>query len=122
LFCFFYPKDNAPVCVAQVCSFRDNYSKFTDLDAVVVGINPGYLVNHKEFSVSNNLQFPVLADKHNKVQKLFGVPKLFLSKSPKRYTFIIDKYGIIKYIYYNRRANIKKHVEESLRVLKEENK
>lgn len=115
---FFYPKDNAPVCEAQVCSFRDNYSKFEDIDAIVVGVNPGYLVTHKEFSKSNNLQFPILADKNSKIQKMFGVPNLFLSTSPKRYTFIIDKYGIIRNIYYSRKANVNKHIEESLLTLK----
>ncbi len=117
---FFYPKDNAPVCEAQACSFRDNYSKFIDLDAIVVGINPGYLVTHKEFSLKNQLQYPILADRDSEIRKIFGVPRLFLSKNPKRYTFIIDKYGIIKYIYYSRKSNINKHIEESLRVLKEE--
>lgn len=111
---FFYPKDFAAVCEAQACSFRDNYSKFEDLDALVVGVNPGYLVTHKEFSLKNKLQYPILADKEGTVRKMFGVPRLFLSKSPKRYTFIIDKYGIISNIYYDRRANVNKHVEEAL--------
>lgn len=115
---FFYPKDNAPVCEAQVCSFRDNYSKFEDLNAVVVGINPGYLVTHRDFSRSNKLQFPLLADKYSQIQKMFGVPNLFFSTNPKRYTFIIDKYGIIKNIYYSRKVNVNKHVEESLITLK----
>lgn len=44
---------------------------------------------------------------------MFGVPRIFLSKGPKRYTFVIDKYGIIKNIYYDKK-NVKKHIEEAL--------
>jgi peroxiredoxin Q/BCP len=117
---FFYPKDNAPICEAQVCTFRDNYSKFVDAGAIVVGINPGHLTSHKKFATSNNLQFPILADKNNVVQKMFGIPKIFLSKNPKRYTFIIDKYGIIRNVYYKRGTNVNKHVEEALKTIKQE--
>ena len=117
---FFYPKDYAPVCEAQVCSFRDNYAKFEDLDAVVVGINPGYLVTHREFSTKNKLQYPLLVDNNGVVQKMFGIPKIFLSRNPKRYTFVIDKYGIIKKIFYDRRANVNRHVDEAIFTLKED--
>ncbi|MCF6350358.1 MAG: peroxiredoxin [Flavobacteriaceae bacterium] len=113
---FFYPKDNAPICTLQVISFRDSYSEFRELNAKVVGINPEYLMNHTEFSKANNLQYPILADKNNTVQKLFGVPWFSVSKRPKRYTFIVNKYGVIKHVYYNKK-DAESHVTEALKAL-----
>jgi len=113
---FFYPSNKSKVCTKQACSFRDNYSKFKKLNAKVVGINPDYLVNHSEFSVKNKLPYQILADKNNKVQKLFGVPSLFLSSKPKRYTFVIDKKGFIRNVYYNRR-DVESHITHALKIL-----
>lgn len=77
---FFYPKDFAPVCQAEACSFRDNFSKFEDLDAQIVGINPGYLITHSEFSIKNKLQYPILADKKGTVRKCLECQEFFYQK------------------------------------------
>ncbi len=117
---FFYPKVFAPRCTAQACSFRDNKTNFNALDAIVVGINPANIVNQSKFASENELSYPVLSDRNNRVKKMFGVPSLFLSSKPKRYTFIIDKNGIIQKIYYNKK-NIEAHIDVALATLYETN-
>ncbi|HFS67022.1 MAG TPA: peroxiredoxin [Flavobacteriia bacterium] len=117
---FFYPKAGAPVCTAEACLFRDNTSDFKQLNAKIIGISPDDTENQQNFTEEYNLPYQVLSDKNNRVRKLFGVPTLFLSKRPKRYTFIIDKNGIIQKIYYNKK-NVNAHVEESLITLYREN-
>lgn len=113
---FFYPKDNAPTCTKQICSFRDNSMRFKNLNAKVIGINPAYLVTHTRFAIDNKIQYSILSDKDNRVQKMFGVPNIFMSSLPKRYTFIIDKLGIIKHIYHNKN-DAESHIEESIKAL-----
>ncbi len=113
---FFYPKASAPVCTAQACSFRDNQSAFNNLNAKIVGISPDYIEDQQDFTIENRLPYSVLSDKDNRIRKKFGVPTLFLSSKPKRYTFVIDKYGIIQKIFYSKK-DIEAHINQSLATL-----
>jgi peroxiredoxin Q/BCP len=113
---FFFPKAGAPVCTAQACLFRDYISKFKELGAKIIGISPDSASKQKTFIKDNKLPYTVLSDKKNRIRKLFGVPSLFLSNKPKRYTFIIDKKGIIKRIYYSKK-DIESHIEQALTTL-----
>jgi len=113
---FFYPKAGAPVCTSQACSFRDNILAFKKLDAKIVGISPDNTESQQQFSKKNHLPYQVLTDKNNRVRKLFGIPTLFLSKRPKRYTIIVDKNGIIKNIYYNKK-DVDAHIDQALATL-----
>lgn len=117
---FFYPKAGAPVCTAEACSFRDNISEFENLNAKIVGISPDNLEIQQSFTKENHLPYNVLTDKNNRVRKLFGVPTLFLSKRPKRYTFVMDKNGIIQKIYYNKK-DVDSHITQALSTLEQDN-
>ncbi len=117
---FFYPKAGAPVCTAQACSFRDNIEQFKELHAKIVGISPDSTESQENFTTQNHLPYTVLSDKNNQIRKLFGVPSLFLSKRPKRYTFVVDKKGIIQKIYYNKN-DVDSHIDQALATLNKEN-
>jgi len=117
---FFYPKAGAPVCTAQACSFRDNISEFKKLGAKIVGISPDKLNKQKDFVLQNKLPYTVLSDKNNRIRKLFGIPTLFLSKRPKRYTIVIGANGIIQKIYYNKK-DVDAHIDQALSTLNIEN-
>lgn len=47
---FFYPKDDSPVCTAEVCSFRDNYEVFRAAGAEVIGVSSDSLDSHRRFA------------------------------------------------------------------------
>jgi peroxiredoxin Q/BCP len=36
---FFYPEDDTPGCVKEVCNFRDDYSKYEREGAVLLGVS-----------------------------------------------------------------------------------
>ncbi len=36
----FYPGDNTPGCTRQLCSYRDDFSDFERVGAVLLGISP----------------------------------------------------------------------------------
>ena len=114
---YFYPKDDTPGCTKQACKFRDEFEKFTDLGALVIGISADNIESHKKFEEKYNLPFILLADTENDVRSLFGVPKnLFLI--PGRVTYVIDKRGVVQYIF-NSQLGTDKHIENSLQILKD---
>jgi peroxiredoxin Q/BCP len=114
---YFYPKDDTPGCTKEACKFRDDFESFNDLGASVIGISADSVTSHKKFEEKYNLPFTLLADVDNKVRALFGVPKsmIFL---PGRVTYVIDKKGIVRYIF-NSQFGAEKHIENALNKLKE---
>ena len=114
---FFYPKDNTTGCTAEACSFRDEYEQFLDSDAIVIGVSSDDEASHRNFIRNHNLPYTLLSDPDGKVRKLFGVPRSFFGLLPGRTTYIIDKKGIIRYIF-NSQIDIRKHVETAIEVLK----
>ncbi|RXP52802.1 peroxiredoxin [Lutibacter sp. HS1-25] len=113
---YFYPKDDTPGCTKEACKFRDDFESFTDLGTVVIGISADSVASHKNFEQKYNLPFLLLADTKNEVRNLFGVPKnLFFI--PGRVTYVIDKNGIVKYIF-NSQLSAEKHIENALQKLK----
>ena len=116
---YFYPKDDTPGCTAQACSFRDQFEDFTDADAVVIGISGQSVESHKTFAEKHRLTFTLLSDEGNKIRKQFGVPTNFFGLMPGRVTYVIDKNNKVVYIF-NSQTNISGHIEESLKILKEQ--
>ena len=113
---YFYPKDDTPGCVKEACKFRDDFEDFLKLETLVIGISGDSVASHKKFEEKYNLPFTLLADINNEVRKLFGVPKsmVFL---PGRVTYVIDKDGIVQYIF-NSQFGAEKHIENALLKLK----
>jgi len=113
---YFYPKDDTPGCTKEACKFRDDFERFTDLGTVVIGISADSVASHKNFEQKYNLPFLLLADTKNEVRNLFGVPKnLFFI--PGRVTYVIDKNGIVQYVF-NSQLSAEKHIENALQKLK----
>ena len=113
---YFYPKDDTPGCTAEACSFRDQFTEFTDAGAEVIGISSDSEASHKAFADKHRLPFTLLSDRGAKVRAAFGVPATF-GFVPGRVTFVIGKDGLIKHAF-NSQMNASKHVAESLAVIK----
>ncbi len=106
---YFYPKDNTPGCTTQACEFTQNYEKFADKNAVIVGISPDSVKAHENFISKFNLKHILLSDSEKEVAKSYGVwgVKKNYGKEYEgivRSTFIIDEKGKIAKIYSNVRA------------------
>jgi len=113
---YFYPKDDTPGCTKESCSFRDQYTAFTDAGAEVLGISSDSPESHRAFAEKYRLPFPLLSDEGGAVRKAFGVPKS-LGLLPGRVTYVIDKQGVIRHAF-NSQLNATKHVDEAMAVLK----
>jgi peroxiredoxin Q/BCP len=90
----FYPGDETPVCTKQLCSYQDDLGRFTELDAVVLGISAQNLDSHERFAAKRGLTFPLLADTDKAVARLYGVTGPF---GTKRAVFVIDAEGVVRW-------------------------
>lgn len=92
----FYPGDNTPICTAQMCSVRDNWSDYQASGAEVVGISTDSEKSHKSFTDKHSLTLRLLADEKGEVVEKYDV-KSWLPGRSARAVVIIDKNGIITY-------------------------
>jgi thioredoxin-dependent peroxiredoxin len=92
----FYPGDNTPVCTAQLCSVRDNWSDYEATGAEVVGISTDTVSSHKDFGDKHHLTLKLLADETGEVVDQYGV-KSWLPGRSARAVVVIDKDGTIRY-------------------------
>jgi peroxiredoxin Q/BCP len=114
---YFYPKDFSLGCTQEACSFRDAYTAFTDLGAVVLGISSNSETSHRAFAEKYRLPFALLSDPGGKVRELYEVPTV-LGRIEGRVTYVIDKSGMIRHAF-NAMVGATRHIPEALRVLKE---
>jgi len=92
----FYPGDDTPVCTAQLCSVRDNWSDYQATGAEVVGISTDSGASHKSFADKHNLTLNLLADEKGEVVEKYGM-KSWLPGRSARGVVVIDKNGDVAY-------------------------
>jgi len=113
---FFYTEDESPTCTREVMEFNSKKDKFKELNTVVVGLNPASIVYHRKFVIKLELAYQILFDRNNDIQKKFKVPNVKGTKNPQRYTFVVNKKGIIQKIFHSDN-NAEIHIIESLKTL-----
>lgn len=111
---FFYPKDDTPGCIREVCSFRDHYEDFITAGIKVIGISNDTPEIHYAFRKRNRLPFTLLSDEYNKVRNLFGVRTNLFGLIPGRVTYVIDQKGIIQHVFKSQ-FRVTRHVKEALK-------
>lgn len=92
----FYPGDNTPVCTAQLCSVRDNWSEYQATGAEVVGISTDSVSSHRSFADKYNLTLKLLSDEKGEVVAAYDAKSWIPGRSA-RAVVVIDKNGIIRY-------------------------
>jgi thioredoxin-dependent peroxiredoxin len=109
---YFYPKDDTTGCTIQACRFRDDFGRFQEAGAEVLGISDDSTGSHNRFAAKYKLPFTLLSDKGGHVRKLYGVKKT-LGLIPGRVTFVIDSGGIVRHVFSSQ-SSPARHVEEAL--------
>ncbi|MCL7027092.1 hypothetical protein MKW94_007633 [Papaver nudicaule] len=105
------------LCIsAKACAFRDSYEKFKKAGAQVVGISGDSPESHKAFAKKFRLPYTLLSDEGNKIRKEWGVPSDLFGTLPGRQTYVLDKNGVVQYIY-NNQFQPEKHIDETLKIL-----
>ncbi len=92
----FYPGDNTPVCTAQLCAFRDDWSRFQAQNTRVYGVNPAGQGKHAGFVAKHQFPFPLLVDAGGQIAAAYGCRLLF--GLIRRTVVLIDRQGKVAYI------------------------
>ena len=109
---YFYPKDDTRGCTVQACRFRDDFEKFRAAGAEILGISGDSGESHRAFAEKYGLPFRLLSDRDGLVRKLYGVKKRF-GVIPGRVTFVIDRGGILRFVFSSLSEPVR-HVDEAL--------
>ncbi|MCC7036450.1 MAG: peroxiredoxin [Alphaproteobacteria bacterium] len=97
---YFYPKDFTQGCSLEAHNFQEDEAKYTEKNAVILGVSTDSPDSHKEFCAKEGLNFMLLADTDKKVSEVYGsIMDLGLTTVSARHTFIIDPQGIIRKTY-----------------------
>jgi len=117
---YFYPEDDTPGCTAQACEIRDEWSRFRERGAVVLGVSPDDEESHARFREKYSLPFTLLADPKHEVAEKYGVwveRNRFGRKSMgiERSTFVIDEKGDVARVL--RRVKPEGHADRVLDAL-----
>lgn len=100
----FFPLAFTGVCTTELCSVRDNYSDYEQLNANVVAISVDSFFTLKEFKKANNLNFPLLSDFNKETAKAYAClyEEFFgMHGVAKRSAFVVSKEGKISYAEVN---------------------
>lgn len=110
---YFYPKDDTPGCTTEAKAFRDDFDKFAQKGAIVLGVSLDDAESHKAFREKYQLNFPLLVG-GAELAKLYGVPTT--GGYAERQTFVIGPDG--KIAKYFPRVNPNGHSAAILQLLK----
>ena len=100
----FFPLAFTGVCTTELCTVRDNFTEYEDLNANVVAISVDSFFTLKEFKANNNLNFPLLSDFNKETAKAYGClyDEFFgMQGVAKRSAFVVNKEGEIVYAEVN---------------------
>jgi peroxiredoxin Q/BCP len=121
---FFYPRDNTPGCTKEACGFRDQYSRLTAKDIVLLGISKDAVSSHIRFINTHNLPFILLSDPDTTLMSAYGAfgEKVMYGKKTTgtiRSTVVIGTDGIIKK-HWSKVAKADQHPAQVLEYLTSE--
>jgi len=89
----FYPGDDTTVCRSQLCEFRDRWTRASEKNTLVFGVNPQNAASHSRFREKSKLPFPLLVDRGQKVGELYRTRGLIV----KRTVYLIGPDGVIRF-------------------------
>lgn len=97
----FFPLAFTSVCTAELCSMRDNFKIYEQLNAKIFGISVDSLYSLKKFKEEQHLNFPLLSDFNKEASTLYGSLYDNFSYGMKgvsrRSAFLIDRQGTVQY-------------------------
>jgi peroxiredoxin Q/BCP len=84
----------------------------------IFGVSLEGVETHKAFAESLQLNFPLVADRDQRLAAAFGVQRLWgLLPFAKRVTFVVDRDGVVRDVIASE-FNIDKHVDEAIATLR----
>jgi peroxiredoxin len=97
----FFPLAFTSVCTAELCSVRDNYSEYNELNAEVFGISVDSPFTLAKFKEEQKLNFSLLSDFNKTAATAYEAiyPEFVAGMKgvAKRSAFVIDGEGVLQY-------------------------
>src|SRR5262245_40917687 len=96
----FFPAAFSSVCQKELCTFRDQLTRFNHAQTKVYGISVDTFFALKAFHDAQGLTFPLLSDFNKQVIRDYGVfneDMIGLHGIAKRSVFVLDKDGVVRY-------------------------
>jgi peroxiredoxin len=97
----FFPMAFTGVCTTQLCTMRDTFGYYDELDAEIIAISVDSPFTLAKFKEENNYQFPLLSDFNKEVSQAYGAfydEFVFNLKGvSKRAAFVLDENHKIVY-------------------------
>jgi peroxiredoxin len=111
-------------CTKEMCEFRDSMARLIDLNAQVVGISVNDPFANKAFAEKNRLPFPILSDYNREVIKEYCLELADFAglngyTVAKRSIFILDKDGIVRYVWVSDNPTIEPKYGEIQKALEQ---
>jgi glutaredoxin-dependent peroxiredoxin len=100
----FFPAAFTGVCEKELCTFRDSFALFNELDAAVYGVCVDAPFANAAFAEKNQLNFPILSDYARVAVQAYGVAHEDFAgmagyTAAKRSVFVVDKQGKLAYAW-----------------------
>ncbi|HKM85964.1 MAG TPA: peroxiredoxin [Terriglobales bacterium] len=110
---YFYPKDFTSGCTIEAHNFQRDIDKYTQKNAVIVGVSVDDVGSHKSFCTKEGLNFKLLADSNHAVVEKYGSIMEYKGMTlAARNTFLIDPTDVIRKVYL--KVSPQGHSEEVL--------
>jgi peroxiredoxin len=96
----FFPGAFSGTCTKELCSLRDSMTRFSRVNASVLGISTDTFFALKAWHDQQKFGFPLLSDYNKEVINMYGVvnPDMIgLRNISKRAVFAVDKSGVVRY-------------------------
>lgn len=96
----FFPLAFSSVCTRELCTVRDDWSRWRDLNASVLAVSVDSPFVTERFREEHDLPFPVLSDFNRTVSESYGVLQedlMGLRGVAKRSAFVVAPDGTIRY-------------------------
>lgn len=97
----FFPQAFTGVCTKELCAIRDDISRYSNVQAEVIGISVDSVFTLKRYREDQQFNFPLLSDFNREVSALYGTLYenwiLDMKGVSKRAAFIIDRSGKVQY-------------------------
>jgi len=97
----FFPLAFTSVCTTELCTIRDDFSSYQDLNAQVLAISVDSPFTLEKFKAEQSLNFPLLSDFNKDVSRAYGALYddfvMGMKGVSKRAAFVIDGNGTVRY-------------------------
>lgn len=118
----FFPLAFSAVCTDEMCRIAENYARWRELDAEVIGISVDSPFANQKFAEECGAHFPILSDFNREVIDAYGVKNedyYGLKDVAYRSVFVIDRGGTIVYAWNTTDSSVMPDFDEVMKAVED---